>query len=117
MKLGDLEGGRWLEHAIDALGAGAAVLWAYVGNDYQDNVSLLVRLEDGRFAFLEYSFGSCSGCDPYEDMEPAAIVAEFKRDAAYFPTELELTNWGAMLRAQKARPEVVEAIAKLGGRA
>lgn len=61
---------RWDEHwqeAIDSLGGGVEVLFEDAYSDWQGHLDMDVLLTDGRVASYYYSYGSCSGCDRWED--------------------------------------------------
>lgn len=61
------KGCRWEGVAAEALGSGKLIF--YRGeSDYQGTAEALVLRDDGRYAYLAWSWGSCSGCDPYEGM-------------------------------------------------
>lgn len=45
---------------------GASILWEDSEDDYQGHVEVLA-LRDQTLLYLEYSYGSCSGCDSWED--------------------------------------------------
>jgi hypothetical protein len=46
---------------------GATVLAHWNEGDYQGTVATAVRLHDGRYCWYQDSYGSCSGCDSWED--------------------------------------------------
>lgn len=48
---------------------GATLLGHWNENYYQGTVMTAVKLEDGRFVFYSDSYGSCSGCDMWEDCD------------------------------------------------
>jgi hypothetical protein len=52
---------------MKALFKGATVLAHWNEEDYQGTVATAVRLEDGRFCWYQDSYGSCAGCDSWED--------------------------------------------------
>lgn len=59
------KGCRWEDEAAEALGSGKLLF--YRGeSDYQGTAEALVLRDDGRYAYLAWSWGSCSGCDYYE---------------------------------------------------
>lgn len=45
----------------------AEVIWEHSENDYQGFANILVRMPDGTFAHYEWTYGSCSGCDEWEN--------------------------------------------------
>lgn len=54
--------------------------------DYQGHVDVDVLLKDGRVFSLYYSYGSCSGCDEWEDRDltDKEIQKEMSKDATIF---------------------------------
>jgi hypothetical protein len=55
-----------LQNVLDKLGA-VKLLRADYENDYQGHVDVDVLLGDGKVFSYNYSYGSCSGCDEWED--------------------------------------------------
>jgi hypothetical protein len=69
--------GRWEEEAEAALKrAGFTVIDRAGTNNWQGWGVLLGRKEE-EFAVLAWSYGSCSGCDSYEGLDEAELIAEF----------------------------------------
>lgn len=70
---------RWVEEAVAALNrAGYTKLVDEEGeSDYQGWVCLLAQNDSGEYAVISWSYGSCSGCDEYENMPDAAIEDAF----------------------------------------
>lgn len=52
---------------------GATVIAFYHSGDYQGEVATCVRLPDGRFAIYNDYYGSCSGCDSWEDADDESV--------------------------------------------
>ena len=69
--------GRWWESVFAALPDGEC-LWSTGSNDYQGQVRVLCRLDAGGFLAYVWDYGSCSGCDKWEDSPDAD--AEIARD-------------------------------------
>lgn len=86
-------GARWEEEAEEAvarLGSGAYVVQRAGESDYQGWCSFLVAWEPDdvagwRYGTMSWSYGSCSGCDCYEGMEPEELSKSFS----------ELITWHA----------------------
>lgn len=71
---GPMVGGRWHETVAAALPDGE-VLFSSGNEDYSGQVAIVAKLDDGDWLFYAWSYGSCSGCDPWED-EPIENVKE-----------------------------------------
>lgn len=52
---------------MEGLFKNAKVIAHWNEGDYQGSVATCVQLEDGRFAIYNDYYGSCSGCDSWED--------------------------------------------------
>lgn len=52
---------------MDVLFENATVIAKYVENSYDGELGYIYKLNDGRFVLTNDYFGSCSGCDAYED--------------------------------------------------
>jgi hypothetical protein len=66
MLRGEMIQGRWASLVAEALPDGE-VLFSSGVSDYQGRVGIVARLDDGNWLFYEWSYGSCSGCDSWED--------------------------------------------------
>lgn len=55
------------EEVLDNLFFDAAVIAKFIENSYQGSEGFVYQLKDGRFVLLTDYFGSCSGCDSWED--------------------------------------------------
>ena len=63
-------GCRWeegVEYALELLGGGKEILRVSYEADYQGYLDIDVLLNDGRVFSYKYWYGSCSGCDAWED--------------------------------------------------
>ncbi len=70
-----LPGARWEDEAVvAAIINGWEVVDASGESDYQGWGSLLLTDGGGGWATLHWSYGSCSGCDGYEDMPTDDVV-------------------------------------------
>ena len=77
---------RYAEVAARIFGD-AEIIWEDSVRDYQGEVCLLARLPDGRYVHYAYDYGSCSGCDEWEDRDFSddQIEAEMRREMAVLP--------------------------------
>lgn len=62
--------------------------------DYQGFASFIATKEK-RYVFYEWHYGSCSGCDEWEDrgLSDEQIAAEMRRDAIEFTDAEKLVKW------------------------
>ena len=97
MKFQDSESNkcRWSELAERLIGDWF-VVWEDAYVDYQGSAELLAY-KDGAFCYLEWSYGSCSGCDPWEDIPENEALCEMKRNAMFFTDAAYLYTWISML--------------------
>ena len=65
MLRGESIGGKWTGVVYEALPDGE-VVYSTGHRDYQGNVSLVAKLDDGRWLHYGWGYGSCSGCDSWE---------------------------------------------------
>lgn len=63
---GEMIEGRWADVVRDTLPDGE-VLYSTGTKDYQGHVAIVAKLDDGRWLHYSWSYGSCSGCDAWED--------------------------------------------------
>lgn len=65
---------------------GADVIFERSEDDYQGYANVFARLRDGRFCHYEWTYGSCSGCDEWEDrgLTDDQIEAEMRSAAVFF---------------------------------
>lgn len=87
---------RWSEFA-DANWGDWNFIWEDGEPDYQGSARLLAT-KDGRFVYSEWSWGSCSGCDPWEDMKEDEAKAEFDQSAVYFEDVHELKKFAEQVK-------------------
>ncbi len=90
---------RWSEFAERLIGDWD-VLWEHAEVDYQGFAELLAA-KDGRFCYLQWSYGSCSGCDQWEDMPEEQAFDDFKTGAMFFESADSVREWLKMLRSTK----------------
>ncbi len=76
---------RYSECAEEIFGD-ADIIWEDSEADYQGHVDLVGVKPDGTVIMYEYSYGSCSGCDDWENRELSneEIVEEMKRNCISF---------------------------------
>lgn len=55
------------QEVMDNMFDGAKVLASYIEDDYQGKEGYVYKLQDGRIVLMNDYFGSCSGCDSWED--------------------------------------------------
>lgn len=85
---------RW-EELVEKVLRPIEVLF-YAGEaDYQGSAAVLVRRADGMIVAYEWSWGSCSGCDPWEDELEENVLAK----SARVPTRCLLTSPSRTSRA------------------
>jgi hypothetical protein len=83
-------GCRWSED-IEYLFDGWTIIIDKSENDYQGSVCLLAT-RDGQYRFIEYHYGSCSGCDAYEEMKDNARKEAFEKLTITFPNAKALCD-------------------------
>ncbi len=101
MKFKDLEASRcrWSEFA-EANWGDWNFIWEEAEVDYQGSAKIL-GTKDGRFVYCEWSYGSCSGCDPWEDMNEDEAKADFDKGAVYFEDIHELKKFALQVKYGK----------------
>jgi len=83
------------------------VIWESSQDDYQGCANVLVALPDGTFAHYEWTYGSCSGCDEWEDrcLSNDQIEQEMRNGMAVFPT-VEVLYKYLNLQGQYSDPRI-----------
>lgn len=71
MKMPRYAGGH--DDQMKGLFKGVELIAHWNENDYQGMVSTCVKLPDGRFAIYNDYYGSCSGCDSWEDADDESV--------------------------------------------
>lgn len=61
------------DQQMQALFKGATVLAHWNENDFQGTVATAVKLADGRYCWYQDSYGSCCGCDAWEDADDTDV--------------------------------------------
>lgn len=72
---------------------GAKVLAHWNEGDDRGQVATAVQLADGRFAWYQDSYGSCSGCDSWEDADDESVrklCIDLANSARVFTTMQEM---------------------------
>jgi hypothetical protein len=59
----------------------AEIIWEHSLDDYQGYVSVLAAMPDGSFIHYEWTYGSCSGCDEWEDRFGSYWIEDDDEDA------------------------------------
>jgi hypothetical protein len=70
----------------------ATVIAEYIEDDYQGSEAFAYEFEDGTIAIITDTFGSCSGCDSWEDASDAdarSLVKQLAINARLFPNRAE----------------------------
>jgi hypothetical protein len=108
MKFENLEasGCRWSEVVATNWGDWDFI-WEEATVDYQGSARLLATKE-GRFMYIEWSYGSCSGCDGWEDMSEEDRERDFKNMAEYFENMYELKKFKEQVNYGNGFNEAVE---------
>lgn len=89
---------------------GATVVGQCGAPDYQGDAKVLGRKPDGSYILLEWSWGSCSGCDEWEarDLTSDQIVETMRGTLARFPSAEHLNAYCQKVLAETgALPEWV----------
>ena len=96
-----------------ALFQGSEVIWEDSYDDYQGHAKVLVEMRDhygnghGVFVHYEWTYGSCSGCDYWEDqgLSNAEILRDMSREAIWLQTRDEADAYIQQLN----RPDMIAA--------
>lgn len=84
------------EEVMNVLFKDATVVAGYVQHDYQGDEAFAYRMQDGRYVIVTDSFGSCGGCDAWEDASDdnaRSLVHEIASHARVFDSLTELCDW------------------------
>lgn len=91
LPLGRYAGGH--DEQMRALFKGATVLAHWNEGHYEGTVATAYRLSDGRYAWVDDSYGSCSGCDCWDGADDATVrklCDDLARSARVFCTLNEM---------------------------
>jgi hypothetical protein len=89
---------RWSEYTAELFETWS-IIWDASCSDYQGTVRFLAY-KDGRFAYVTYDYGSCSGCDQWEDMSATTVredlfnMVEWFNDVHELQTFVDQVNYG-----------------------
>lgn len=86
---------RWSELFEELIGDWL-VIWEESEVDYQGHARVMA-FKDGRLCYAEWFYGSCSGCDPWEDMPHQEALVEASRDVMFFKDATAAWTWIGML--------------------
>jgi hypothetical protein len=100
---------RWSQYA-EELFSDWEIIWDESEANYQGTVRFLAR-KDGKFAYLNYSYGSCSGCDSWEDMPEDKVRADMKNLAEYFESAAELKKFADQVNYGASFDRIVDEVA------
>ncbi len=101
---------RWSEYTEELFGDWD-IIWEESEADYQGKVNLLAHKE-GKFAYFSYEYGSCGGCDPWEDMPEEKIRAYFAKMIEHFEDVQALQKFADKVHYGKSFEQAVAEISK-----
>jgi hypothetical protein len=67
-------------------------LWEDSEADYQGYAEFIAH-KNGKYVHVYWTYGSCSDCDPWEDMNYEEAKKEFDDSAVYFDNFKQLKAW------------------------
>lgn len=100
MLRGECVNGRWADEMKEVQPDGE-IVYSRGEADYQGSVMFVAKLDDGRWLYCEWTYGSCSGCDGWEDMEETKRNEEMKGCASVMAAE-EMKKYVADCIGQEA---------------
>lgn len=117
-RYGDVAGTIWGE---------ADILWEDSEANYQGHATILAKMPDGRYSFYEWWYGSCGGCDQWEDdsLHDDQIADHMRKDAKWFEDRGDLNQYLEALLSEdlsgyqasrRADMELGQMLDLLGGR-
>ena len=79
----------------EAIFGNCEIIWECSEADYQGSANVLAKTPDGKFIHYEWTYGSCSGCDEWEDRELSyeQIEAEMRQHMAVLKDEETLLRY------------------------
>lgn len=80
---------RWFE-CVGPEYAECPVLLDLSENDWQGSVCVIFQTPSKGYGFIQYDYGSCSGCDEYECMNEEDVGPAILRGGGFFDTKEEL---------------------------
>lgn len=89
---------RWSKLADAALGLseGWEILWENSESDYQGHADIFAKSTswgDSRYLVYSWTYGSCSGCDGWEDQTRESIIREMLDTALFLSSKSELERY------------------------
>jgi hypothetical protein len=107
---------EYSQHFIPNIGRWT-IIWEETEQDYSGYAKLLAVNEVGdhrEYAYVEWSYGSCPGCDPWMDLTEDEQAVEARKCIMHFVTESPLWRWIDMLRStdDDKAPQLSEALSK-----
>ena len=81
-------GGHW-EVMRNIFGPNAEVIAEWTNDDYQGSIAVAYRLSDGRVAVMTDYYGSCSGCDAWENCtedEARKMISDLVKHCYVWPS-------------------------------
>jgi hypothetical protein len=89
---------RWNEYCEELIGSWL-ILWEDAEADWQGSARVLA-FNNGQFRYVSWSYGSCSGCDIFEDMNEEERRNEFNNNLMmHFDNINKFCFWINMLRS------------------
>lgn len=79
-------------------GDNAKVIAEYIEDDYQGTEAFAYEFPDGTVAILTDYFGSCSGCDSWEDSsdeDARKMIESLVHSTRIFPAKQQAAEWSA----------------------
>ncbi len=88
---------RWSEYAKELINDWD-ILWENSEAGWQGGAQILA-FKNGQLRYLDWSYGSCSGCDVYENMKADDVRKEFKNNVMMHFNNVDIfCNWLKMLK-------------------
>lgn len=89
-----LTGCRWSGTVYEALDLKSwDIIWHEGEGDYQGSASFIAK-KGAQYLYYGWSWGSCSGCDSWENEEIGAVIEEIKTTVMLLDNKDQLWNWG-----------------------
>lgn len=66
---------RWGEEFVTFFGD-SRIIWECAEADYQGSAAVMALAPDGSLRWASWSYGSCSGCDAWEELDDASRTEE-----------------------------------------
>lgn len=88
---------RWGEYAEELI-ENWDILWEDSESGWE-GAACVLAYRMGQFRYISWFYGSCSGCDIFEDMKEEEIREAFKRNMLHFDDVNKFCFWINMLRS------------------